>query len=229
MLPCEVQCVLTFAMAAEEEGDTWWSFCFCCGMQIVVWPVLLGAMYRDQIERLLSGFLVAVGWMWSQDLTHYTIVSPALFCSDKTMSGIGLMCSLGPTWAWLLQSCCFSSLHLEEPKGQVWALLWGCSCVLPRVPRFSRCAPCPSPLMPGFALPAPLQRLRVSPWGLLKVDRELVLQKSFLGYNLGGEWVCLHLLSDHCCAGLTSPSAQFTLLKSVSMGYCFPLSITVTH
>lgn len=34
MLPCEVQCVLTFAVAAEGEGDSWWSFWLCCGTGI---------------------------------------------------------------------------------------------------------------------------------------------------------------------------------------------------
>lgn len=40
MLPCEVQCVLTFAVAAEEEGDSWWSFWLCCGTGIAVGLVL---------------------------------------------------------------------------------------------------------------------------------------------------------------------------------------------
>lgn len=63
--------------------------------------LLCGTKCRDQTECLLPSFLVAVGWWGGCEVWAITLItpeSPVLFCSDKTMSGMGLLCSLGPTW-----------------------------------------------------------------------------------------------------------------------------------
>lgn len=198
-------------MAAQEEGGTCWSLCFCCGAWIAVWLVLLGAMGRAQAGCPCQA---AGGCELWGSLSHHS--EP---CSSALLRQcLGQVCCAG----WLPHgacgdlaplSCCPLSLHRDH------------GCALPWVPCLRPapgCALCPSPLPAGFALPGfTFAEVEGEPLQVPEEDRELVLQSLFLGCSLGGEQMCLHLLSEHCWAGLTSPSAQLPLLSSLSVHYCF--------
>lgn len=137
---------------------------------------------RSNVSCQVFWWLWVMGWggceVWAHSFHHSAPVSPALI--DNVWDRFAVQ----PVGTWLCCSAAFCPCIARVRAG---------SCALP-------CAPVPGhPWWPSPQHQALLCQHLCRGWGSApagsRVGRELILHKLFLGYSLGGEQRCLHLLS----------------------------------
>lgn len=216
--------MLTLAMSAGEQTDAWWWFCAVeCGL--IVFLVTCGICSRSLVFWLLWGG--RAGWTsWGSLLTlPWAPLSPAVAKPRQGSVGRSVEAPACPACYCLLLLSLLSEQHGVTAAVSTAAVVAALS---------SSACPSTQCLSLGALHPSV-----VAPWRLtLQWCTGLGSCGSCLGalcdlfpsFSLRGKQMCLYLLCDHCCRELlTSALAQFTTLKSHSMGYCFPINIVVIY